>query len=381
MQKIIFGRSFNFWEEKEKEIFEKSGVHIDKYPSFVAKISSGLLKSLKKKLIKARRKRINMTVNKEQKIRMYRTMTRIRELENKLEQIYRDGKLNGHLHTSHGEEAIAVGVMEALSEKDIIFSNHRGHGHYLARGTSPKNIMAECYGKVTGTNQGRSGSMYLVDSERGMPVASGIVGGNICVATGSALASLIKQDNIVTLSIFGDGATNIGFFHEALNMAALWNLPIVYICENNQYGEATKREQHQKVKNISDRAIAYAMSGLTIDGTDVIKVYESVKQAVEKARRGGGPTLVECVAYRLRGHSAGDLAVYRPKGEEEEWMKIHDPIKKYKKQLLEQGVLNSQEVEKIEKKIQKEIKEAVRFAVESEAPLAETVGKYVYQED
>jgi len=313
-----------------------------------------------------------MTVNKEQKIRMYRTMTRIRKLEDKLEQIYRDGKLNGHLHTSHGEEAIAVGVMEALSEKDIIFSNHRGHGHFLARGTSPKNIIAECYGKVTGSNKGRSGSMYLVDTKRGMPVASGIVGGNICVATGSALASLIKQDNIVTLSIFGDGATNIGFFHEALNMASLWNLPIVYICENNQYG---------KVKNISDRAIAYAMSGLTIDGTDVIKVYESVKQAVEEARRGGGPTLLECVAYRLRGHSAGDLAVYRPKGEEEKWMKIHDPIKKYKKQLLEQGVLNFQEVEKIEGEIQKEIEEAVKFAVESEAPLAETVGKYVYQEE
>ena len=324
---------------------------------------------------------MNMIVNREQKISMYRSMIRIRKFEDKLERIYRDGKLNGHLHTCHGEEAVAVGAIEALSEKDIIFSNHRGHGHYLARGTSPKNIIAECYGKVTGTNQGRSGSMYLVDTKRGMPVASGVVGGNICVATGSALASLIKKDDIVTLSFFGDGATNIGFFHEALNMAALWSLPIVYICENNQYGEATKREQHQKIKKISDRAIAYAMSGLTVDGTDVIKVYETVKQAVEKAHCGGGPTLVECVAYRLSGHSAGDLAVYRPKEEEKEWRRIYDPIEKYKKQLLEQGVLNSQEVEKIEGEIQKEIEEAVRFAVESEAPLAESVGKYVYQKD
>ena len=320
-----------------------------------------------------------MNLNKQKKIKMFKSMYKIREFEDKLEQIYRDGKLKGHSHTCHGEEAIAVGVIEALSEKDIIFSNHRGHGHYLARGTSPKNIMAECYGKVTGTNQGRSGSMYLVDTKRRMSVASGIVGGNICVATGSALASKIKKDNRVTLSFFGDGATNIGFFHEALNMAALWNLPIVYICENNQYGEATKREQHQKVKKISDRAIAYAMSGITVDGTDVTKVYETVKQAVEKARCGGGPTLVECVNYRLSGHSAGDLAVYRPKGEEEEWNKIHDPIKKYKKQFLKEEILTLQETEKIEEEIQKEIKEAVKFAIESEEPLAETVSKYVYR--
>jgi len=322
-----------------------------------------------------------MKVSREQKINMYRSMIRIRKFEDKLKQIYRDGKLNGHSHTCHGGEAIAVGAIEALSEKDIIFSNHRGHGHFLARGTSPKNIMAECYGKVTGTNQGRSGSMYLVDTKRGMPVASGIVGGNICLATGSALASQIKKDDVVTLSIFGDGATNIGFFHEALNMAALWNLPIVYLCENNQYGEGTKREQHQKIKKISDRAIAYAMSGLTVDGTDVIKVYKTVKQAVEKARSGGGPTLVECVAYRLSGHSAGDLGTYRPKGEEEEWKKLYDPVKKYKTKLFKENILSSEEAEKIEQEIQKEIEEAIKFAVESEEPLAKTVGIFVYQEE
>lgn len=322
-----------------------------------------------------------MNLNKQKKIKMFKSMFKIREFEDVVKQIYRDGKLNGHLHTCHGEEAVAVGVIEALSEKDIIFSNHRGHGHFLARGTSPKNIMAECYGKVSGTNQGRSGSMYLADTKRGMPVASGIVGGNICVATGSALASKIKKDNVVTLSFFGDGATNIGFFHEALNMAALWNLPIVYLCENNQYGEGTKREQHQKIKKISDRAIAYTMSGLTVDGTDVIKVYETVKQAVEKARSGGGPTLVECVAYRLSGHSAGDLGAYRPRGEKEEWGKIYDPIKKYKKRLLKEGMLTLQETEKLEEEIQKEIKEAVKFAIESEEPFAETVGKYVYREE
>jgi TPP-dependent pyruvate/acetoin dehydrogenase alpha subunit len=322
-----------------------------------------------------------MKVNREQKINMYRSMIRIRKFEDKLEQIYRDGKLNGHSHTCHGGEAVAVGAIEALSEKDFIFSNHRGHGHFLARGTSPKNIMAECYGKVTGTNQGRSGSMYLVDTKRGMPVASGIVGGNICVAVGSALASKIKKDNVVTLSFFGDGATNIGFFHEALNMASVWNLPIIFLCENNQYAEATKREQHQKVKKISDRAISYAMPGITIDGTDVIKVYETVKEAVEKINQGEGPILIECLAYRLLGHSAGDLGIYRPRGEKKEWGKIHDPIKKYKKQLLKEGILNLQEIEKIEEEIQEEIKEAVRFAIESEEPLAKTVGKFVYQEE
>lgn len=322
-----------------------------------------------------------MNLTKEMKIKMYRSMLRIRMLEDRLEKIYRDGQLNGHLHTSHGGEAIAVGMMEALSEKDIIFSNHRGHAHFLARGTSPKKVLAECYGKVTGTNHGRSGSMYLVDMERGMPVASGIVGGNICVATGSALSSSIKKDDVVTLSVFGDGATNIGFFHEALNMASLWNLPIVYVCENNQYGEATKREQHQKVKKISDRAIAYAMPGVTIDGTDIIGVYQTIRETVERARKGDGPTLVECVTYRLRGHSAGDLAVYRPKGEEEEWLKTHDPVKKFEKQLLDHELLNSHEIEKMKQETAKEVEEAIRFAIASEAPLAESAGKYVFREE
>ena len=322
-----------------------------------------------------------MRISREQKINMYRSMIKIRKFEDKLEQIYRDGKLNGHSHTCHGEEAVAVGAIEALSEKDIIFSNHRGHGHYLARGTSPKNIMAECYGKVTGTNKGRSGSMYLVDTKRGMPVASGIVGGNICLATGSALASKIKKDGIVTLSIFGDGATNIGFFHEALNMASVWNLPIIFLCENNQYAEATHREQHQKIERISDRAIAYSMPGKTVDGTDVLKVYEAVKEAVGSIHRGEGPILIECVAYRLSGHSSGDLGAYRPKGEMEEWRKMHDPVEKYKTTLFKENILSFEEAKKMEQEIQKEIDEAIKFAVESEEPLAKTVGKFVYQEE
>jgi len=304
-----------------------------------------------------------MDLNKQKKIKMFKSMFRIREFEDVVKQIYRDGKLKGHLQTCQGQEAIEVGAIEALSEEDI------GHGHYLARGTSPKNIMAEFYGKVTGTNRGRSGGMYLVDTKRGMPVASGIVGGNICVAVGSALASKIKKDNIVTLSFFGDGATNIGFFHEALNMASLWNLPIIFLCENNQYAEATKRDQHQKVKMISDRAIGYSMPGITVDGTDVLKVYRTVKESVEKINRGEGPILI------------GDLGIYRPRGEKEEWEKIHDPIKKYKKQLLEEGILTPLEIEKIEEEIQKEIKEAVKFAIKSEEPLAGTVSKYVYQEE
>jgi len=322
-----------------------------------------------------------MEIGGEQKINMYRSMIRIRKFEDKLEQIYRDGKLSGHSHSCRGGEAVAVGAIEALSKKDIIFSNHRGHGHYLARGTSPKNIMAECYGKVTGTNQGRSGSMYLIDTKRGMPVASGIVGGNICLAAGSALASQIKKDDIVTLSIFGDGATNIGFFHEALNMASVWNLPIIFLCENNQYAEATQREQHQKVERISDRAIAYSIPGKTVDGTDVLKVYEAVKEAVETIHQGKGPILIECVAYRLSGHSMGDLGAYRPKGEEEEWRKMYDPVNKYKKKLFKENILSFEEAEKIEQEIQKEMEEAIKFAVESKEPLAGTVSKYVYQED
>jgi pyruvate dehydrogenase E1 component alpha subunit len=317
----------------------------------------------------------------EQEIRMFKTMSRIRTLEDILEKLFREGRLNGHLHTYHGQEAIATGVMEALSEKDIIFSNHRNHGHFLARGTSPISIISECYGKVTGTNKGRSGSMYLSDKKRGMAVASGVVGGNICVATGSALASQIKEDKAVTVSFFGDGATNIGFFHESLNMAAIWNLPIIYICENNHYGAATKKEEHQKIKRISERAAAYGMPGFTIDGTDVIKVYKKTKQAVEKARNGWGPVLIEFLVYRLRGHSAGDLGVYRPEGEQDEWKELHDPIKKYKKELIEKKIINLKEIKKIEVEAQKEINKAVNFALNSDFPTADTVSEYVYQEE
>jgi len=321
-----------------------------------------------------------MSVSKEKKVKMFKDMVRIREFEDRAQQIYREGKLNGHLQTCQGQEAVAVGAARALSKKDIIFSNHRGHGHYLARGTPAKKIMAEFYGKVTGTNHGKSGGMYLVDTERGMMVASGIVGGNICVAVGSALASKIRKDGVVTLSFFGDGATNIGFFHEGLNMAALWNLPVVFICENNQYAEATKREEHQKIEKISTRAISYGIPGITVDGVDVVKVYEAVKEAVDRARRGEGPTLIECTVYRLTGHSAGDLGTYRPKGEEEEWRETYDPVRIFQTQLLSEGVLSQIEVERIIKEAREEVEEAVQFAEESEEPSVEMAYQYVYQE-
>jgi len=321
-----------------------------------------------------------MSISKEKKVKMFKDMVRIREFEDRAQQIYREGELDGHLQTCQGQEAIAVGAIRALSEKDIIFSNHRGHGHYLARGTPAKKIMAEFYGKATGTNRGKSGGMYLVDVKRGMMIASGIVGGNICLATGSALASQIKKDKIVTLSFFGDGATNIGFFHEALNMAALWDLPVVFVCENNQYAEGTKREEHQKVGKISDRAIGYGMPGVTVDGTDVVKVYETVRIAVERARRGDGPTLMECVVYRLVGHSAGDLGAYRPKGEEEEWRKTYDPVKIFRTKLLTEGILSQAEAERIIKEAQEEVEEAVQFAKESKEPPIEVACQYVYQE-
>jgi len=320
-------------------------------------------------------------VTKEWKIEAFKDMVRIRELQDTVQQIYREGKLNGHIQTCQGQEAVAVGAIRVLSKKDIVFSNHRGHGHYLARGTPAKKIMAELYGKVTGTNRGKSGGMYLVDVERGMMVASGIVGGSICLAVGSALASQIRKDGAVTLSFFGDGATNIGLFHEGLNMAALWNLPVVFICENNQYAEATKKEEHQKIKKISDRAISYGMTGVSIDGTDVIKVYETVKEAVEKARSGEGPTLIECVVYRLAGHSAGDLGAYRPKGEEEKWRETHDPVKIFQTQLFSKGILSQAEAERIVREAREEIEEAVQFAEESEEPPVETACQYVYQEE
>lgn len=321
-----------------------------------------------------------MTISKEEKIKMFKDMLMIREFEDKTQQLYREGKLNGHLQTCQGGEAVAAGAIRTINENDIVFSNHRGHGHYIVRGTSIKKIMAEFFGKATGTNRGKSGGMYLVDAKRGMMIASGIVGGNICLATGSGLASQIRKDGVVTLSFFGDGATNIGFFHEGLNMAALWDLPVVFICENNQYAEATKREEHQRIKKISDRAISYDMPGVTIDGRDVIKVYETVRKAVERARSGKGPTLIECITYRLAGHSAGDMGSYRPKEEEEEWRKINDPIKIFQAQLQSEKILSLEEAEKIFKDVKEEVEEAVRFAEESEEPSIETAYQYVYKE-
>ena len=223
--------------------------------------------------------------------------------------------------------------------------------------------------------------MYLSDKKRGLAVASGVVGGNICVATGSALASQIKKDHAVTISFFGDGATNIGFFHESLNMAAIWNLPIIYICENNHYGAATKKEEHQKIINISERATAYSIKGYTVDGTDVVKVYETVKQVAKKARDGGGPTLLEFVVFRLRGHSAGDLGIYRPDGEQEKWMVLHDPVNKFKKQLLSRKVIDIREIQSIEAEAEKETEESVEFARGSEYPPSGTVTDFVYREE
>lgn len=306
----------------------------------------------------------------------------IREFESTVQKHFAEGEIPGFVHLYLGEEAIAVGACGALTENDYITSTHRGHGHLLARGGDIKKMMAEIFGKATGYNKGKGGSMHIADVSLGILGANGIVGAGLPIAAGSGISAQILGKDSVTICFFGDGASNRGTFHEAINMASVWNLPIVFVCENNLYGISmpqyrTDGRRGQNIKDVSDRAVSYGISGVTVDGNDVMAVNEAVTEAVKKARQGGGPSLVECKTYRWRGHFEGDPTVYRSDEELEQWKK-KDPIPRFVKILKDQEIIDEQEYENLRSEVKEKINEALQFAQDSPEPDLSEVTTDVY---
>jgi len=318
-----------------------------------------------------------MVPSKEKLIEMYRKMLEIRHFEEKVYELYGQNLVPGTIHLYAGQEAVAVGVCANLRREDYIVSTHRGHGHCIAKGADLKKVMAEILGKKTGYCKGKGGSMHIADFSVGILGATGVVGAGIPIAAGAGLSIKLRGTDQVVACFFGDGASNQGTFHEGINMAAIWKLPVLFVCENNLYAMGTRQSKVMLIENIADRAVAYGIPGVTVDGNDVLAVYEAARQAVERAKKGEGPTLIECKTYRHKGHSRFDPATYRPKEEVEFWLK-KDPIPRFRGKLVEMGVLTDAEAEQIEKEVLNEIEEAVKFALESPYPEPEEALKDVY---
>jgi len=316
-------------------------------------------------------------ISKEKLVEMYKKMFQIRCFEEKVFELYAQNLVPGTIHLYAGEEAVAVGVCSNLRKDDYITSTHRGHGHCIAKGAQLKRIMAEILGKKTGYCKGKGGSMHIADFDVGMLGATAVVGAGLPIAMGAGLSMKLKGTDNVVACFFGDGASNQGTFHEAINMAAIWKLPVIFVCENNIYAMGTRQSTVMLTENIADRAIAYGIPGVAVDGNDVLAVYEVAQKAVERARIGEGPTLVECKTYRHKGHSRIDPAKYRPKEEVAEWLR-KDPIKQFKEKLLQENVVLEAEIQQIEKEVLTEIEEAVEFAKESPYPSPEEALEDVY---
>ena len=318
--------------------------------------------------------------SREDLLRMYRQMQRIRQFEEKVNQLFLEGRMPGTLHLYVGQEACAVGVCEALGPGDWITSTHRPHGHAIAKGVSLRSMMAELFGKTTGCSGGYGGSMHMGDPEVGALTAIAIVGGNVPVAAGLALSQKMRRTGNVVGCFMGDGAINEGAFHEGVNMAAIWDLPVVFVCENNRYGASTPVEQVVKLEKLSDRAQGYGIPGVTVDGMDVVAVHEAATEAVERARAGAGPTFLECETYRFVGHSRSDTRGYRSREEEAAW-KQRDPIAQLASRLAELGHATDEELATIAQEVAAEIEEAVRFAEDSPSPAPEDCLKHVFAEE
>jgi pyruvate dehydrogenase E1 component alpha subunit len=306
-------------------------------------------------------------------------MLLVREFELRAINERRAGLIPGFIHSCVGQEATAVGACAALEPTDVIASTHRGHGHLVAKGGEPKYMMAELAARTTGYCGGKGGSLHMSDFNLGILGANGIVAGGIPIAVGAALAFQQKKDGRVALSFFGDGATNEGAFHEALNLAGLWKLPVIFFCENNLYGEGTPQDKQAPVADLAIRAGSYAMPGVTVDGNDVLAVYEATKIAAARARSGGGPTLIEGKTYRQRGHYEGDPMVYRSKAEMEEWQR-RDPVAAFRGRLIAEAGLPEAEIANIERGVQAALDEAVAFAAASPKPAPATALAGVYGE-
>ncbi|HER24887.1 MAG TPA: thiamine pyrophosphate-dependent dehydrogenase E1 component subunit alpha [Candidatus Atribacteria bacterium] len=308
-----------------------------------------------------------MVYSKDFLLNLYDTMVRIRNFELMAEKLFLEGELLGFIHLYIGEEAIATGVMANLRKDDFITSTHRGHGHMIAKGADVKRMMAELFGRTTGYCKGKGGSMHIADFSIGVLGANGVVGGGLPIAVGAGLGIKIKKNDQVVVAFFGDGASNTGAFHESLNFASIYKLPIIFVIENNKFASTVSTKDTTSVENISDRAVGYGIPGITIDGNDIITVYETAKKIIKRAREGGGPSLLEAKTYRIKGHFVGDPELYRDKKEVEKF-RLNDPIKKFEKILTELKMLNEAEKKKTWGDNEKEIKEAVKFAKASPIP-------------
>ena len=308
-----------------------------------------------------------MSLTKEKMIDLYTTMKKIRLFEEKVAELFAAGKLPGFVHLYAGEEAIGVGICAHLTDRDYITSTHRGHGHCIAKGVDINAMMAEVYGKATGSCKGKGGSMHIADVDKGMLGANGIVGAGGPLACGSGLMAKTLGTDQVTVCFFGDGAAEQGTMHEAMNLACCWNLPVIFVCENNGYAETTPWGYHCAAKNISDRGVAYDMPGITVDGTDFFAVYEAAEEAIGRARRGEGPSLIECRGFRYFGHFQGDSMLYFTE-EEKERNRARDPIEAFKKRALERELLTDEQIAEVDSKVAEIIEEAVKFAENSAWP-------------
>lgn len=287
-------------------------------------------------------------------------MLLIRRFEERVDELFAAGELRGTSHLSAGQEAVAVGACAALRADDYVTSNHRGHGHFLAKGGDPRRMMAELFGKATGYSRGKGGTQHMADFSIGFLGMNGITGGMLPIAVGAAFSARYRGTAQVALAFFGDGASNQGTFHEAMNMAAIWRLPVIFLCENNCYAMSSPACCMVSVPNIADRAAGYGLPGVMVDGNDAAAVYAAMAEAGARARRGDGPTLIEAKTYRILGHSRGDLRVYRTREEEAEWA-ARDPITR----LIASGAMTADEVAAITAAVEQEVADAEQFARES----------------
>lgn len=318
-----------------------------------------------------------MDIDRKTLLEMYRRMVRIREFELAAMDLYKRGQIKGAIHTYIGQEASGVGVCLALRTDDLIAGTHRSHGHNIAKGAETKKMMAEILGKETGYCQGRGGSMHIAAFETGSLGALAVVGSGIPLAVGAALAFKMRGEDRVTAPFTGEAGSNTGNWHEGLNMAAVWDLPVIFVLENNHYGVSTNIADVIKVKDLSLRAIAYGIPGVRVDGFDVVAVYQAAKEAVDRARRGEGPTLLVTESYRFEGHYAGEPEVYRSRAEVEEYRR-KDPIPRFRHTLMDEGRVEPIELDSIDNEIRQEIADAVEFARQSPEPDPSTAMDYIY---
>lgn len=316
-------------------------------------------------------------ITSEKLLWIYERMRLIREFETRAAKLFAAGQLPGFVHLYAGEEAIATGVCAHLTDRDFITSTHRGHGHCIAKEVDVRSMMAELYGKEPGACKGKGGSMHIADVSKGMLGANGIVGGGGPLACGSALTAKVLGTQQVTVCFFGDGAAEQGTMHEAMNMAAIWKLPVVFVCENNGFAESTPVAYHASVKDIADRATAYNMPGLTVDGTDIFAVYEAAGEAIARARRGEGPTLIEAKAFRYYGHFEGDPLTYYT-DEMRKGFQARDPIARFRKQVLDRALVPEIRLNEIDTRAVQAIDDAVAFAESSPLPVPTDLLSDVY---